>query len=79
MQEYRDKYTKEGREARCPPGMQVVRLNVFSDLLDELKDGNEEVSLTRLVNSAIRVGLKHKDEIIKDAKALIAHDRPQDK
>jgi hypothetical protein len=70
MQEYRDKYTKEGREARCPPGMQVVRLNVFSDLLDELKDGNEEVSLTRLVNSAIRVGLKHKDEIIKDAKGV---------
>ncbi len=70
MQEYRDKYTKEGREARCPPGMQVVRLNVSSDLLDVLKAGNEGLSLTRLVNSAIRVGLKHKEEIIKDAKGV---------
>lgn len=56
------------QEMRRRDRMTAVRVDLRRDLLDELMRDAAGNTLTRMLNSALKVGLQHKDEIDNDAK-----------
>jgi hypothetical protein len=48
--------------------MTTVRVSLRRDLIDELLRDSGGLTLTTLLNSALKIGLEHKAEITKDAK-----------
>jgi hypothetical protein len=48
--------------------MTTVRVGLRRDLIDELMRDSDGLTLTTLLNSALKISLKHKAEITKDAK-----------
>jgi hypothetical protein len=53
--------------------MNTVRVDLRRDLLDELMAVAEGMTLTKMLNSALKVSLEHKDEIVEDAKDVAHH------
>ena len=59
------------------PPMSDLRVNIRTDLLNELLETAPGLSVTRMINSAIATALTHKDQLKEDAQSVKSTWKPK--